>query len=80
MPTKPFILFRWRGHRNQDIDSRYIARLDDEKEGEILILGFKEFCVRGANLRGGLTPSNIHRILLGAPQSLHVSVPYVSRK
>ena len=49
------------------------------EEGEILILGFKEFCVRGANSRGALTPSNIHRILLGAPQSLHVSVSNVSR-
>ena len=63
-----------------DADSRHIALHDDEKEGEILILGFKEFCVRWANLRGGLTPSNIHRILLGAPQPLHVYVPYVSRQ
>ena len=49
-------------------------------EGEKLILGFKEFCVRRANSRGALTPSNIHRILLGAPQPLHVSVSYVARK
>lgn len=49
-------------------------------EGEKLILGFQEFCVRRANSHGALTPSNIHRILLGAPQTLHVSVPYVSRK
>ena len=49
-------------------------------EDEKLILGFQEFCVRRANSRGALTPSNIHRILLCAPQSLHVSVPYVSRK
>lgn len=64
----------------KDIDSRHIARHDDEKEGEILILGFKEFCVRRANSRGALTLSNIHRILLGAPQSLHISLPYVSRE
>lgn len=49
-------------------------------DDEINILGFKEFCVRWANTRGALTPSNIHWILLGAPQPLHVSVPYVSPK
>ena len=83
MPTKPLILLGGgdAANRIKDIDSRHIARHDDEKEdGKKLILGFKEFCVRRANSRGALTPSNIHRILLGAPQSLHVSVPYVSRK
>ncbi len=82
MNQKPLILLGGgdAANRIKDIDSRHIARHDDEKEGEILILGFKEFCVRGTNSRGALTPSNIHWILLGAPQPLHVSLPYVSRK